>query len=77
MPSRAKLISSPAEVNMHMRIGIDPTLQSLKTQSALNESCEEFGKFEFRKVPFGLAQAPAQFQQLINDVLNVLPFGFE
>ena len=31
-----------------------------------------FGKFEFNMVPFGLAQAPAYFQALINKVLNGL-----
>ena len=27
------------------------------------------GKYEFNRVPFGLAQAPAHFQKLINEVL--------
>ena len=27
------------------------------------------GKYQFNRVPFGLAQAPAYFQKLINDVL--------
>ena len=35
-----------------------------------------FGKWEFRRVPFGLAQAPAYFQELINQVLEHLPFCF-
>ena len=26
------------------------------------------GKFEFQKVPFGLAKAPSYFQQLVNEV---------
>jgi transposase InsO family protein len=34
------------------------------------------GKFEFTRCPFGLAQAPAYFQQLINQVLVGLPFAF-
>ena len=34
------------------------------------------GKFEFWKVPFGLAQAPAYFQQLIHEVLSSLDFAF-
>ena len=34
------------------------------------------GKFEFQKVPFGLAQAPLYFQQLINKVFKGLPFAF-
>ena len=34
------------------------------------------GKFEYRKVPFGLAQAPAYFQQLINHVLVGFAFCF-
>ena len=34
------------------------------------------GKFEFQKVPFGLAQAPAYFQWLIIEVLSGLNFAF-
>ena len=30
----------------------------------------EMGKFEFNRVPFGLAQVPAYFQRLINEVLS-------
>ena len=33
-----------------------------------------FGKYEYLKVPFGLAQAPAYFQNLMNKVLNDLNF---
>ena len=33
-----------------------------------------FGKFEYLKVPFGLAQAPAYFQNSMNKVLNGLSF---
>ena len=34
------------------------------------------GKYQFSKVPFGLAQAPAYFQQLINKVLANIIFAF-
>ena len=34
-----------------------------------------FGKYEFVMVPFGLAQAPAYFQLLMNQVLKALPFA--
>ena len=34
------------------------------------------GLFEFQKVLFGLVQAPAYFQQLINEVLSGLDFAF-
>ena len=34
-----------------------------------------FGKFEYLKVPFGLAQAPAYFQNLMHKVLNGLSFA--
>ena len=34
-----------------------------------------FGKYEFLMAPFGLAQAPAYFQLLMNQVLQGLPFA--
>ena len=34
-----------------------------------------FGKYEYVKVPFGLAQAPAYFQELMTGVLKELPFA--
>ena len=34
------------------------------------------GKWEFKRCPFGLAQAPAYFQRLVNDVLLGLTFTF-
>ena len=34
-----------------------------------------FGKYEFLQVPFGLAQAPAFFQYLMNKVLDYCPFA--
>ena len=33
-------------------------------------------KFEFTRCPFGLSQAPAYFQRLINKVITELPFAF-
>ena len=33
-------------------------------------------KFEFTRYPFGLSQAPAYFQRLINKVIKGLPFAF-
>ena len=35
-----------------------------------------FGKWEFRRCPFRLAQAPACFQRLVNKVLSGLTFAF-
>ena len=35
-----------------------------------------FGKWEFKRCPFGLAQAPAYFQRLANEVLSGLTFAF-
>ena len=34
-----------------------------------------FGKYEFLQVPFGLAQAPAYFQHLMNQVLDNCSFA--
>ena len=35
-----------------------------------------YGKWEFKRCPFGLAQAPAYFQRLVNEVLSGLSFAF-
>ena len=35
-----------------------------------------YGKWEFKRCPFGLAQAPAYFQRLVNEVLSNLNFAF-
>ena len=35
-----------------------------------------YGKWEFKRCPFGLAQAPAYFQRLVNEVLSGLAFAF-
>ena len=34
-----------------------------------------FGKYEYIKVPFGLAQAPAYLQELMTGILNDFPFA--
>ena len=34
-----------------------------------------FGKYKFNKVPFGLAQAPAYFQELIRKVIGNVPYA--
>ena len=47
----------------------------------LSEECRprtafvsSYGKWEFKRCPFGLAQAPAYFQRLVNKVLSGLTF---
>ena len=35
-----------------------------------------FGKWEFKRCPFGFGQAPAYFQRLVNEVLSGLIFAF-
>ena len=45
---------------------------SAKPKSAFILS--SLGKYQFNRVPFRLAQAPAYFQKLINDVLKVCNF---
>ena len=47
--------------------------ESAKPKSAFVLS--SLGKYQFNRVPFGLAQAPAYFQKLINDVLKGCSFA--
>ena len=47
--------------------------ESVKLKSAFVLS--SLGKYQFNRVPFGLAQAPAYFQKLINDILKGCHFA--
>ena len=47
--------------------------ESAKQKSAFVLS--SLGKYQFNRVPFGLAQAPAYFQKLINDILKGCNFA--
>ena len=51
----------------HIRLSIDSIPKTAFTSP--------FGKYEYVKVPFGLAQAPAYFQELMTGVLKDLPFA--
>ena len=46
-----------------------------KSSRAKTAFVTPFGKYKFLMVPFGLAQAPAYFQLLMNKVLNGLKFA--
>ena len=54
-------------------MGLSPESQA---KSAFVIGGPHAAKFEFKVCPFGLAQAPAYFQRLVNDVLRGLPFAF-
>ena len=46
-----------------------------KSSRAKTAFVTPFGKYEFLMVPFGLVQAPAYFQLLMNEVLKGLPYA--
>ena len=46
-----------------------------KSSRAKTAFVTPFGKYKFLMVPFGLAQAPAYFQLLMNEVLKRLPYA--
>ena len=54
-------------------VALSPELQA---KSAFVIGGPHGGKFEFKVCPFGLAQAPAYFQWLVDEVLRGLPFAF-
>ena len=49
---------------------VTTTLDCQKIQKLKLLLLHLFGKYQFEAVPFGLAQAPAYFQQLISMVLQ-------
>ena len=48
----------------------------MKKSRAKTAFVSPLGKWEFIQCPFGLAQAPAYFQRLVNDVLAPFDFAF-
>ena len=50
------------------------TYPSMRTPFPKTAFTSPFGNYGYMKVPFGLAQAPVYFQELMNKVLKALPF---
>ena len=71
----AKLASSSIYSTLNLRNSYYYIALSVQSQRKL-ASVTPMGNFELWKVPFGLAQAPAYFQWLINEVFSVLNFAF-
>ena len=74
----AKLKGSFIFSTFDMRSGYHHVTLSPESQvkSAFVTGGPHGGKFEFKVCPFGLAQALAYFQRLVDEVLRGLPFAF-
>ena len=74
----AKLEGSTIYSTFDMRSGyyhLELTLES-QSKSAFVVGGPRGGKWEFKRCPFGLTQAPAYFQLLVSKVIEGLPFAF-
>ena len=71
----ARLKGSNIYSTFDMRSGYYHMVLSEKSRSK-SAFVSSFGKWEFKRCPFELAQAPAYFQRLINEVLSGLTFAF-
>ena len=71
----ARLKGSNIYSTFDMRSGYYHMVLSEKSRPK-SASVSSFGKWEFKRFPFGLAQAPAYFQRLVNEVLSGLTFAF-
>ena len=71
----ARLKGSNIYSTFDMRSGYYHMVLSEKSRPK-SVSISSFGKWEFKRCPFGLAQAPAYFQRLVNEVLSELTFAF-
>ena len=74
----AKLEGSEIYSTFDMRSGyyhLELTLES-QAKSAFVVGGPRGGKWEFKRCPFGLTQAPAYFQLLVSKVIEELPFAF-
>ena len=71
----ARLKGSKIYSTFDMRSGYDHMV--LSKESRPNTAfVSSYDKWEFKRCPFGLAQAPAYFQRLVNKVLSGLTFAF-
>ena len=71
----ARLKDSTIYSTFDMRSGYYHMVPSEKSRPK-STFVSSFGKWEFKRCPFGLAQATAYFQRLINEVLLGLTFAF-
>ena len=71
----ARLKGSNIYSTFDMRSGYYHMVLSQKSRPK-SAFISSFGKWEFKRCPFGLAQAPAYFQRLVNEVLSGLTFAF-
>ena len=70
----SKLNGATYFTTLDLRVGYDhiPLDKPSIPETAFNSP---FGKFEYVKVPFGLAQAPAYFQELMTGILKDFNFA--
>ena len=71
----ARLKGSNIYSTFDMRSGYYHMVLSKKSRPK-SAFVSSFGKWEFKRCPFGLAQAPAYFQRLVKEVLSGLTFAF-
>ena len=71
----ARLKDSTIYSTFDMRSGYYHMVLSKKSRPK-SAFVSSFSKWEFKRCPFGLAQAPAYFQRLVNEVLLGLTFAF-
>ena len=71
----ARLKDSNIYSTFDMRSGYYHVVLSEKSRPK-SSFVSSFGKWVFKRCPFGLAQAPAYFQRLVNEVLSGLTFAF-
>ena len=71
----ARLRGSKIFSTFDLRSGYHHLALSLEAR-AKSAFATPMDKFEFTRCPFGLSQAPAYFQRLINKVIKGLPFAF-
>ena len=71
----ARLKDSKIYSTFHLRSGYYHMVLSEESRPK-SAFVSAYGKWEFKRCPFGLAQAPTYFQRLVNEVLSGLTFAF-
>ena len=73
MPSLEDILAKAGEAKVVSKLDLSKGFYQLMVEKELRDKttfCIPFGKFRFRRIPFGLKNTPAHFQRMVKEVVR-------